>query len=88
MDPLLVFPDPAPAELLQGPYSDARRLSEPALQAGFNFFANVPASDGRPLQDAYVAAVQQIVRHPRQSGFGKTLRCEPCGADANRCPVG
>ena len=34
-----------------------------ALHAGYSFFANANATDGRPLQNAYVAAVQQIVRH-------------------------
>ncbi len=54
---------PPPTVLLQGPYSDARRTQPPALNAGWNFFKNEPAADGRPLQDAYVTAVQQIVRH-------------------------
>lgn len=55
--------EPPPKVLLQGPYSDARRLAMPALQAGFDFFANQRASDGRPLQSAYVTAAQQIVEH-------------------------
>jgi endoglycosylceramidase len=55
--------EPPPTVLLQGPYSDARRTMGPALNAGYNFFANEAASDGRPLQNAYVQAVQQIVRH-------------------------
>ncbi len=55
--------EPPPKVLLQGPYDDARRLQQPALQAGWSFFANASAADGRPLQDAYVAAVQQIVTH-------------------------
>ena len=55
--------EPPPTVLLQGPYSDARRTMGPALNAGYSFFANDPAADGRPLQNAYVEAVQQIVRH-------------------------
>jgi endoglycosylceramidase len=55
--------EPPPTVLLQGPYSDARRTMGPALEAGYSFFANDPAADGRPLQNAYVEAVQQIVRH-------------------------
>jgi len=54
---------PPPTMLLQGPYDDARRLSSQVLQAGFSFFANADATDGRPLQSAYTAAVQQIVKH-------------------------
>jgi len=54
---------PPPTVLLQGPYSDARRTEPPALEAGWSFFENKPASDGRPLQNAFVGAVQQIVRH-------------------------
>ncbi len=54
---------PAPTELLSGPYDDARRTSDQVLAAGFSFFDNAPATDGRPLQDAFVAAVQQIVKH-------------------------
>jgi len=55
--------EPPPTILLQGPYSDARRTEPPALNAGWSFFLNTPAADGRPLQNAYVEAVQQIVRH-------------------------
>ncbi len=55
--------EPPPTVLLQGPYSDARRTMGPALDAGYSFFANAPAADGRPLQNAYATAVQQIVRH-------------------------
>lgn len=54
---------PPPTMLLQGPYSDSRRTSGQVLQAGYSFFANANATDGRALQDAYAAAVQQIVRH-------------------------
>ncbi len=54
---------PPPTQLLQGPYDDSRRTSAQVLQAGYSFFANANATDGRPLQSAYVAAVQQMVRH-------------------------
>jgi endoglycosylceramidase len=54
---------PPPTMLLQGPYSDSRRTTGQVLQAGYSFFANANATDGRPLQDAYAAAVQQIARH-------------------------
>ena len=54
---------PPPTMLLQGPYSDSRRTTGQVLQAGYSFFANANATDGRALQDAYAAAVQQIVRH-------------------------
>lgn len=64
---------PPPTTLLQGPYSDDRRFSGQVLQAGYSFFANANATDGRALQDAYAAAVQQIVRHvlgnPRVLGY-------------------
>jgi hypothetical protein len=53
---------PPPSALLSGPYDDRRRLSGPALTAGYNFFANAPATDGRPLQDAFVAAVSQMAK--------------------------
>lgn len=64
---------PPPTVLLQGPYSDARRLAPPALQAGFSFFDDAPAADGRPLQSAYVEAAQTMARHvvgnPRVLGY-------------------
>jgi endoglycosylceramidase len=64
---------PPPPQLLSGPSDDSRRLSGPVLTAGFNFFANQPATDGRPLQDAFIAAVQTIARryvgHPALLGF-------------------
>ena len=51
---------PPPAKLLGGPSDDSRRLTQPVLDAGFNFFANATATDGRPLEDAFVAAVRAI----------------------------
>jgi endoglycosylceramidase len=53
---------PAPAQLLSGPSDDSRRLSDQVLSAGFSFFDDVPATDGRPLQDAFTAAVAQMAR--------------------------
>ena len=47
--------------LLDGPSDDSRRLTGPVLTAGYNFFEDVQATDGRPLQEAFVTAVQQIV---------------------------
>jgi len=64
---------PPPPQLLGGPSDDSRRLTGPVLQAGFSFFSNVAATDGRPLQQAYVAAVQQMARRwvgrPEVLGF-------------------
>jgi len=64
---------PPPPMLLSGPSDDSRRLTGPVLSAGFNFFANVPATDGRPLQEAFVSAVKQLVRrfasHPALLGY-------------------
>ena len=53
---------PPPPALLSGPYDDSRRLSGPALSAGYSFFDNAAATDGRPLQDAFVAAVRRMVQ--------------------------
>ncbi|HTJ45072.1 MAG TPA: cellulase family glycosylhydrolase [Kofleriaceae bacterium] len=55
---------PTPSMVLAGPSDDSRRLSAPVLAAGLSFFKNLPASDGRPLQEAFTDAVAQIVsRH-------------------------
>jgi endoglycosylceramidase len=56
--------EPPPQMLLQGPLTDldSRRASQQVLLAFGKFFNNQPAADGRPLQDAFVAAVQQLVR--------------------------
>jgi hypothetical protein len=54
---------PPPTQLLEGPYSDARRLTAQVLQAGYSFFDDANATDGRDLQGAYVTAVQQIAAH-------------------------
>ena len=54
---------PPPTQLLQGPYSDARRLTGQVLSAGYSFFDDDPATDGRLLQSAYITAAQQIVTH-------------------------
>ena len=53
---------PPPAMLLSGPSDDSRRTSAQVLTAGFDFFEDVAATDGRPLEDAFVAAVQVIAR--------------------------
>jgi endoglycosylceramidase len=54
---------PQPTELLQGPADGSRQFSSPVLNAGYSFFANANATDGRSLQGAYVAAVQHVMRH-------------------------
>jgi len=55
-----ITPKPLPSQILSGPSDDSRRTSEIVLEAGFNFFANEQASDGRALQDAFIAAVSKI----------------------------
>jgi endoglycosylceramidase len=64
---------PAPTTLLSGPSDDSRRLSGPVLAAGFSFFADATASDGRSLQSAFIAAVSQIAKRyvgrPEVLGF-------------------
>jgi endoglycosylceramidase len=47
---------------LSGPSSDARRTTAPVLDAGFNFFADFIATDGRPLQQAFITAVMMMAR--------------------------
>ena len=54
---------PPPTELLSGPSDDSRRLTSQVLNAGYSFFDDASATDGRGLQEAYVTAVQQIVQH-------------------------
>jgi endoglycosylceramidase len=54
---------PPPTQLLAGPSDDTRRLSDQVLKAGYSFWADDPlanATDGRPLQTAYITAVQKI----------------------------
>lgn len=53
---------PPPSMLLSGPYDDKRRTSDVVLNAGYSFFANANATDGRPLQEAFVTAVQRIAQ--------------------------
>jgi endoglycosylceramidase len=53
---------PPPTMLLSGPSDDSRRLSGQVLNAFYSFFDNVPATDGRPLQDAFIAAVTQMTK--------------------------
>ena len=54
---------PPPTMLLSGPYDDSRRLTPQVLNAGYSFFDDATATDGRDLQGAYVTAVQQIAQH-------------------------
>ena len=54
-----ITPPPDPSTLGASPPNAT--LSGPALAAGYNFFANDVATDGRPLQAAYIAAVEQVV---------------------------
>ncbi|CAN5448616.1 hypothetical protein BH09MYX1_BH09MYX1_56580 [soil metagenome] len=56
---------PPPAKLLEGPSDDSRRTSAEVPTAGFSFFDDLTASDGRSLQDAFISAVEQIARHVR-----------------------
>ena len=53
---------PPPQTLLSGPSDDSRRTSPEVLEAGFNFFANAQATDGRPLQQAFITAVATMAR--------------------------
>ncbi len=57
-----ITPTPAPSQILAGPSDDSRRTSDIVLEAGFNFFANAQASDGRALQDAFIAAVSVLAK--------------------------
>ena len=54
---------PPPTQLLQGPYDDARRTTGQVLSAGYSFFDDANATDGRGLQEAYIAAVQKMAAH-------------------------
>jgi endoglycosylceramidase len=65
---------PPPEMLLEGPSNDDRRLTDQVLNAGFSFFANAAAEDGRPLQDALESAVAQMVR--RTLGHRRVLGWE------------
>ncbi len=53
---------PPPAQLLNGPSDDSRRTSPEVLAAGFDFFANAQATDGRALQDAFVTVVAMMAQ--------------------------
>lgn len=53
---------PPPTMLLSGPSDDSRRTSAQVLNAGFSFFDNAIATDGRPLEDAFVNAVATMAR--------------------------
>src|SRR5579859_880329 len=54
---------PPPTQLMQGPFDGSSTTSGQVLNAGFSFFDDALATDGRDLQGAYVAAVQQMVQH-------------------------
>ena len=54
---------PPPTMLLQGPYDDSRRTTAQVLNAGYSFFDDDLATDGRDLQGAYVTAIQQVAAH-------------------------
>ncbi len=56
---------PPPTQLLSGPADDSRRLTAPVLNAGYNFFDNLNATDGRQLQSAFTTAVQKIAERFR-----------------------
>jgi hypothetical protein len=64
---------PPPAKLLGGPSDDSRRLTLAVLEAGFDFFDNAQATDGRALQDAFITAVSMMARrwssNPAVLGF-------------------
>ena len=53
---------PPPTMILHGPSTDARRTTPQVLDAGYSFFENKKAEDGRPLQEAYVEAVQVLAK--------------------------
>ncbi len=52
---------PPPPMLLSGPSDDSRRESAPVINAFLSFFGNQNAQDGRPVQDAYAAAIVQML---------------------------
>ena len=64
---------PTPTKLLGGPSDDSRRLSQPVLEAGFSFFDDLAATDGRSLQSAFIAAAGTMARRyvgrPEVLGF-------------------
>ncbi len=53
---------PPPTQLLHGPSDDSRRTSTQVINAGYSFFEipAVNATDGRPLQSAFITAVKKI----------------------------
>ena len=53
---------PPPAVLLGGPSDDSRRTTPEVLTAGFNFFADAQATDGRSLQEAFDTAVTMLAK--------------------------
>jgi endoglycosylceramidase len=53
---------PPPTMLLGGPSDDSRRLSAQVIAAGLSFWKDAPATDGRPLQEAFIDAAAEIVK--------------------------
>ena len=58
-----IVPEPKPEQLRSGPYSEGWRLDEIVVQAGWNFFRDKTARDGRSLQTAHIAAASFMVSH-------------------------
>lgn len=58
-----IVPEPKPEQLRSGPYNEAWRVDDLVLQAGWNFFRDKSARDGRSLQDAHIAAAKYMVSH-------------------------
>jgi endoglycosylceramidase len=61
---------PPPEQRTGGPIDESRRLTKQALNAGFNFFANRKARDGRLLQEAFVGRCSRS-----SAAFRATPRC-------------
>ena len=80
---------PPPAQLLSGPSNDSRRTSAEVLAAGFNFFANALATDGRPLP-TFIAAVATMARRYRRSSSDskRSTARRPSPRPARRVPRG
>ncbi len=58
-----IVPEPRPDQLREGPYKEEWRLDEIVINAGWNFFRDKAARDGRSLQDAHIAATKYVVAH-------------------------
>lgn len=68
-----ISPYPTDDQLTGGPANDARRTSGPVIAAGINFFADMPAQDGRPLTEAFIEAAvvvaKRVARHEAVLGY-------------------